>query len=91
MQCGLKQRVWAQGWQGHGPHPTNDLKVSLTTRFRHVLLMVLDGVRILGFWGRRGDFHPRGWSARSEALSCLSLSGEGAGRRNLRAVRLKAV
>ena len=31
----------------HAPDPTNDKKVSLTTRFRYVLTMVLNGFRFL--------------------------------------------
>ena len=46
----------------HVPHPTNDKNVSLTTRFRHVLTMVLDGVRFLESWGEEAIFSRRkGW------------------------------
>ena len=43
-----------KGWLKHAdhvPHATNDQKISLTTRSRHVLARVLDGVRFLELWG----------------------------------------
>ena len=48
-----------KGWLKHAdhvPHPTNDNNMSQTMRFRHVLTMVLDGVRILELWGRKEVF-----------------------------------
>jgi hypothetical protein len=33
------------------PNPSNNQKVLLTIRYRHVLIMILSGVRFLGFAG----------------------------------------
>ena len=45
----LKCSYWAQGLEDHVPHPTNGSNMSLTTRFRYVLTMALDGVLLLKF------------------------------------------
>ena len=36
---------WAQGLVNHVPRHTNDEKVAQTTRFVHVLTIVLDGIQ----------------------------------------------
>ena len=53
------------------PIPTNELKASLTMRFRHVLTMVRDGVQFLEFGGRRGDFLLRDWVKNSESNAVM--------------------
>ena len=54
----FKCSYWAQGLEDHVPHPTDGLNMSRTTRFRHVLTMVLDGVRLLEF-GKEGLVHEK--------------------------------
>ena len=38
------------------PNPSNDKNIMLTIRFRHVLIMILNGFRLLGFAGARPNF-----------------------------------